>query len=194
MECINGLFAMITIFLDMDGLLVDIVSAVAGLYGMTAEKVYLRWEPGFYEIAEGVSHFNIPKEEIWPKVAAQPAEFWGDMKPYPWAKELYEECQKIAPTYFLTAPIRCPACLAGKLQWIYRFAGEGSTNYIMTKHKHFCAAPGRVLVDDSEKNCFAFDQAGGHSILFPARWNRLHPIANDPRKIEKILKEIRGQG
>ena len=155
----------------------DLILPIAKLFGLTKEQLYAQWTPGCYGIHEGL---KMKKDDVWKKIAKQPDNFWSDMEAYPWAKHLYMECSKVAPTYFLTSPIRSPACLAGKLEWLYRFTGHEATNFIMTEHKYLCARYDRVLIDDKEKNCSDFVLYGGKTILFPARWNRLYQFADSP--------------
>ena len=42
------------------------------------------------------------------------------------------------------------------------------------------AAPGVLLIDDSDKNCEKFVQHSGHAILFPRPWNSNHKYKDDP--------------
>lgn len=44
-------------------------------------------------------------------------------------------------------------------------------NVVFTPAKYLCAAPNRVLIDDTEKKISEFHACGGNTILFPQLYN-----------------------
>lgn len=75
----------------------------------------------------------------------------------------------------LTAPTKCPECLAGKLEWITSNLPPWiHRQYLIGARKHFCARPDALLIDDHEENVNKFREHGGRAILVPRPWNRLH--------------------
>jgi 5'(3')-deoxyribonucleotidase len=178
---------MMIIYLDLDGVMVDIVSGVAKHYNMPLDQVYESWPKGVFDISKG---FGVSPEKMWADIKKEGAEFWINLQPYPWANVLYDYCRSISATRFLTTPTEDPACLAGKLEWLYRFTGDRNfRDYGMMRHKSDCAQRGRVLIDDKERNCLDFEAAGGAAILFPRRWNRFYSFSENP--LEYVLPQLR---
>jgi hypothetical protein len=170
----------------MDGVVADMVSGVASLYGMSVEKLYEGWPPNVFKISGAL---GVSEDDMWRKVDTLGPSFWTCLPRYPWARDLYLYCLLIAPTAFLTTPTENPASLAGKLEWLLAFTGDRKfREYGMMRNKYECASPGRVLIDDKEPNCLDFAHAGGSAILFPRRWNRLHEISDNP--MDYVLQEL----
>jgi hypothetical protein len=152
------------IYLDMDGVLADFVTPslkVAGI-PLTHDQV-TTWN--YFEP-------YMTSNEFWWKIGAS-QDFWLDIKPYPWASELFKLCKSIAPVRFCSSPSIDPICVANKVQWLrfHGFMDSDKNDYHFTPHKHELAKPGRVLIDDSTPNCLAFQKATGQAIEFPQPWN-----------------------
>jgi len=166
---------MTTIYLDMDGVLTDFVGAClkefaveANEKGLTPEKVD-RWS---IEQLLGVS-----QDELWDRIGY--TGFWADMKPYPWALALFNECRRHGEVVLLTSPGDCAWAAAGKLMWVR--SNMPPVTLIQTKDKTHCAQFGRILIDDSDKNIDAWQDADGYGILFPQPWNRRGDLRSRPR-------------
>lgn len=179
------------IFLDLDGVLTNWVSSCVALFGRTEEEVISHWEPGVFDIC---SSLGITEEEMWDKVNAAGVAYWANLPETPWARELYDGCIKIAPTYFLTKPSHDAQSLAGKLIWIHRFTGNPKfKNFLIGAPKFLCAKPGHVLIDDSDKNVDEFRDNGGIGICLPAVWNRMHSYVEHGANPGKcVLSALRG--
>ena len=152
------------IYLDMDGVLADFVTPslkVAGI-PLTHDQV-TTWN--YFEP-------YMTSNEFWWKIGAS-QDFWLDIKPYPWASELFKLCKSIAPVRFCSSPAIDPICVANKVQWLrfHGFMDSDKNDYHFTPHKHELAKPGRVLIDDSMPNVLSFREAGGNGIVFPQPWN-----------------------
>lgn len=77
--------------------------------------------------------------------------------------------------FLLTSPTKCPECLAGKLDWITDNMPEWiHRQYFITPRKSELSRPGRLLIDDADKNIDAWRAGGGEGLLVPRPWNRLH--------------------
>jgi hypothetical protein len=60
--------------------------------------------------------------------------------------------------------------ILGKNSWIrIMFGPDIKVSY--TSEKHLLAGPGRLLIDDSPRNCERFAMFGGAALLFPRPWN-----------------------
>lgn len=118
-------------------------------------------------------------------------DFWADMEKTPWCDTLLDTCAKMVGrdnVRILTCPIDDPDCAAGKVEWIHRNMPKWMhRQYIITPCKEDCANDHSLLIDDSDKNVDDFRTAGGHAILFPRPWNRLH-ITSSPE--EFMFREL----
>lgn len=169
------------IFLDQDGVMVNLDKRIFEYLKIDRDEVYARWPIGVYEMGPAL---GFDGRVLWDDmIGREPAEWWASIEPYPWAKGLYDKCCSVGDTYFLTAPINSPASCAGKLEWMYRFTGNRRfRKYFLGPDKFNCARFNHILIDDKESNCEMFEADGGKAILFPRRWNKLHDISEDPCK------------
>lgn len=99
------------------------------------------------------------------------SEWYSTMCVFDGARAFYDDLCKFGHVRFLTAPIKYPECFSGKAQWIKSFVPEqgrmilGELMIVASKDKQLVAGPGRVLIDDSEKNVNEWKAAGGIGIL-----------------------------
>jgi 5'(3')-deoxyribonucleotidase len=164
------------IYLDLDGVCVDFVSAGLRANGFDPAEVYTSWQRdhlGEYPIHHVI---GISARTYWTAIAALGAEFWENLEEYPWFWELYNTLQDTAPVLFLTSSTRAPATLSGKMQWLQNRFGTTFRDYIFTPHKQQLASPKALLIDDYDRNVDDFIAAGGSAIRFPQLWNRNHAI------------------
>lgn len=160
------------ILLDMDGVICDWVASASKAFDINPDDLEARYTPGVYDIEHAL---GVSQETLWQTVNSLGREFWANIKPYPWAHEMWDHCRNLAPTYFLSKPSYDPLSLAGKLDWIHKFTGDPKFDgFLIGPRKELCAAPHRVLVDDSDDNCRKFEAAGGRAIVFPRIWNSRH--------------------
>ncbi len=75
-----------------------------------------------------------------------------------------------------------------KIVWLRQRFGPEFKSFLLGSQKYFCAAPGHVLIDDSDKNCKAFEKWGGKAILFPQYWNSRHKLW--PNAVDVVLEEL----
>lgn len=154
-------------FLDMDGVLVDF--------------------DGYFVRNFGVSYNSLHKADAWKHVEAIP-NFFRKLPPLPNAKILFNEINKAvgnkAHLEILTAKPRrtghLVTCAMDKEFWIRRHIDkEIFINCVdgWNNKRHFCQ-PNDILIDDSQRNCDDWNDAGGLAILYQ----------ND--KIESVLKEF----
>ena len=112
------------IYLDLDGVCVDFVTAGLRANGFDPAEIYATWQReylGEYRIHHVL---RIPARTYWTNIAALGAEFWTDLDEYPWFWELYNTLTRAAPVIFLTSSTRAPATLSGKMQWLQTRFGE----------------------------------------------------------------------
>lgn len=127
-----------TVFIDMDNVLVDFVSAFPKL------------EP---EILE---QYKDNKDDI--------PHIFGLMEPMPDALESYHRIAQKYDTYILsTAPWGNPSAWHDKVVWVQKHLGEVAyKRLILSHHKHLCK--GDILIDDRPNN--GADKFDGEFILF----------------------------
>lgn len=171
------------IFVDLDGVLADFVSGALKLH--EREDHLEAWPPGEFDMARAL---GITSGQFWGGIDRAGACFWGELKPFPWAFELIRELRTIAPVTIATSPSQDPNCLAGKVQWLQRHFGRSFRDYLIGPPKYLLAAPGRVLIDDSDRNIHSFRDYGGKGILFPQPWNSNHRRTGE--RIEHVRAEL----
>jgi hypothetical protein len=122
----------------------------------------------------GYDRFTVPS--FWSMV---PRNFWATCpvsEEFAWILETSEKLVGRENILFLTSPTKDPDCLAGKLEWIIRFAPPWMhRQYSVSPRKRFCATSTALLVDDSDSNIDTFRKKG-HGILVPRPWNTLHGV------------------
>jgi hypothetical protein len=154
-------------FIDLDGVLADVHRHIAEQFGCPIPEV--RPAPlGYVSDALG--------EGFWKTLDA---EFWAAVPPTAWFKDLLEVMEAIfgEEVCILTDPMGLAPAMVGKVRWIERHApGYAAHRVLLGSGKHFCAGPGKVLVDDSDANVAHFAADGGEGVLFPREWNGSHWI------------------
>lgn len=163
------------ILIDMDGVLTSLWDAVLRCNGCDVDEVMRTWPPGEYSFAKALGR---PAEEIWANVHAVGYDFWTLMKPLPFAEDLVDLAFSLGTEVRVcTKPTDSYFSAAGKRIWLQKhFGGRlGSAEMQhVTGAKHDLARPGRLLVDDCDENCAAWEAAGGEVLLFPQPWNAGH--------------------
>ena len=119
---------------------------------------------------------GIPDDQFYAKMGY---EFWANLP----RTEEFDVFLSILELFFtqenicvLTAPprVKCPGCLEGKEDWIYKNLPQYKDQFLIGRPKDFCAGPDTLLVDDSDANVRAFVKRGGRYILIPRAWNALY--------------------
>lgn len=158
-----------TILLDCDGVLADFIGSAAMACGRAREEGHEidRWN--------GFEDWGLNEVGFWSKIDAEGELFWSNMRLLPWAAEVYDICCRAADqVVIVTSPPRAAHAWSGRVQFIQRhFGGLGFRDFSLTPSglKHLLAAPGRLLLDDSETNVSQFKAAGGEALIFPQNWN-----------------------
>lgn len=153
------------VLLDMDGVLANFVGQVIRTLKLDVE--HSEWKSWAHHNTLGIS-----ESQFWQ--ATQEEGFWLDIDPYPWAHDLMDRLRKHFWVIIASSPSLDPRCSMEKKQWIRKhFPDFLMEDVVLTNHKSLMAVPGRILIDDSQRNVTDFAMEGGRGILFPAPWNEL---------------------
>ena len=138
-----------TIYLDMDGVLVDFDKQFEELTGMA---------PSAFEAKNG-------SDEFWEAIDGAGVGFWRGMKWMPGGEALYNRASQ-APHFLLSSPSRSDVSKIGKHLW--RRDKTPSTKLILARsyNKKNYANPSSILIDDRESNINQWREAGGIGILY----------------------------
>lgn len=164
-----------TIFLDMDGVCCDFVSAALQLHGVEPTYRIENWPKGTFEICDIL---NLTQEEFWEPIRQAGVDFWFGLVEYPYFRPLVEQLSEVAAVVFLTSPFYDADAAKGKVLWLQKHFGGTFDNFIITRKKFHCAMPGVVLVDDHPKHCEVFRANGAGAVLFPQPWNDAVPYTD----------------
>ena len=150
------------ILLDLDGVIAEFAYAACDVHKKPHDVK--KWD--FFE------DWGMTAEDFWQPINRLGARFYPQyVKPTPWAEELILSVQAADEQVMVVtdSSANMPGIL-GKNSWIrIMFGPDIKVSY--TSEKHLLAAPGRLLIDDSPRNCERFAMFGGAALLFPRPWN-----------------------
>lgn len=159
-----------TIYLDMDGVLVDFVRGACELYNYDPLMINKTVQ----------EHVNASDEDFWNLIDSEGEAFWTELPMYRYAKTLVNRCQHKSKVIVLTDPSFGAFCYGGKKLWMMKHFPD--IPVYMAAEKWRLARRGDVLIDDKPSNVRDFNNHGGHGIMFPQRWNGYHVDAKDKVK------------
>ena len=154
-----------TVFIDLDGVLVDWVNGM---------REYVGYPPSAYDCfrkdPSTLSHENMNvifggKEFLDKTMRERPPEFWYNLQKFPWADLLINSIKAEFNTAFLTKPGKNPHAASGKLQW--QLDLYPTIPIVQTADKYLCASPNKVLIDDDSYQLSRFEKWGGLAIKWP---------------------------
>jgi len=166
------------IFLDMDDVLNRFTMYALAHVGCPVDPMSEEGHPsdGRWDILPAVNTLH-------PTHRFTRREFWNEFNHEAWANipvseelelllKLSEDLVGKENICVLTAPVCSPGCLTGKLEWIQEQLPHWlHQQFLIGPHKHFCAHPDHLLIDDANHNVNAWREHGGQAILMPRPWN-----------------------
>lgn len=172
-----------TVLLDMDGVIADWTGSVIRLFDKDPEEVYNNWPEGIFDTSVAL---GVNSGHMWARINKLGESFWENLEAYDYLDDLFD----ILPenTYICTKIPCSPVAASGKLKWLQKHARHLKSRFVITTHKHLCANPQTVLIDDHDKNCSLFSLAGGKTILVPQPWNM--NASQNNRRFEYIKDEL----
>lgn len=154
----------IEIFIDMDGVLSD-----------------------FDAHAKAHDKFDATGKPKWDLLDQN---WWKTMPVFAGALEFYNDMRKLGATRILTAPVPVVDSFAGKAEWTLNFRPESGRFALLdlcivrASDKNLMAAPGRILIDDREKNIKEWVEAGGIGILHKG------DFADTKKRVEEAIAAL----
>lgn len=175
-----------TIFLDMDGVITDFMSAALRRHGREYDPA--TYPAGEWEIAK---FLGCSETAFWKPLEG--FDFWANLEPYPWFQRLLAGLERYGDVVLATSPSHDHMSPAGKVAWIQKHISTRFRSFLIGPQKYHMAKPGALLIDDSDKNVEKFVAHGGDAIIFPQRWNSLHAVSEDPADyVLRLLSERAG--
>jgi len=180
------------IYLDMDGVITDLVPAALEWYGCDDYTDDMWPDEVGYDIVKAyhiLSNRNyITADYFWRGLTQ---DFWATIPKTPFCDELIDFLlSNYSKVYVCTSCTFDPESASGKLEWIQKFLPEClNRNYIITPHKHLLARSDSVLIDDCDNHIEDFENNGGYGILVPRPWNKRK--RNHLSQLEYIINALR---
>lgn len=166
----------ITVYVDMDGVLVDTYTYIGNLIG--------------------VSHYNQITPDQWEhfykNVNAE--ELFSSLDEFPTATRLLDIVLRFAGRYtLLSSPLNhdVAGSIRGKKIWLAKHPEIHSSNAIFESRKdQFAMSNGKpnVLIDDSNSNITKWNNAGGIGILYDANKHPLSVVVNGLKETIAIIR------
>jgi len=181
-------------FLDCDGVISDFIGGCLKLVGKTYKDQFEFMRKPF---SWSLSELFAPLDES-ELLSKMDVDFWENLEPYPWAKDLVEYLGK----RFKDDLVLCTSAgylggdhnyfakaVAGKEKWILKHFPQFATRTIICFRKEYLASPYHLLIDDSEPTVRKFVNNNGIGVLFPQDWNSLYSHLADPLSYIKNMME-----
>ena len=154
------------IYLDMDGVCVDLVPAMLNFIGVKSYLPLVEYNvfDNFYD-AETAERKN---NEFFLQFNRQD---WANLEPTADLKSLFFWAKSNGEIIFLTKPPKVnksEACL-GKIIWVQKHVGNFPV--IFSEKKWDYSERDCLLIDDNVENCTKFNQGMGKALLWPTSYN-----------------------
>jgi len=182
----------INIFLDLDGVICNWLSAAAKTFNIDDSDPKIR---DFLKSGKDID--ELVKGDIWQLIDKEGEDWWTNLEIFPWTHKLVNSLRKESSNFaFLTSPSNNPICCSGKTKWIKKHFGEQFKDFIITSKKYLCASKNSILIDDLDKNISKFKKYGGYTYLWPHSYRFLdkeidvNDTIKDLIKYIKILKKV----
>ena len=188
------------IFLDQDGVLADFVGGACKAHNRT-----------LYDKPEHLGKFDMEKlwgmsaQEFW--IPTNNFDFWFNLEKTPEADAIVElaiDAVGVKNIAMLTSPSLDPSCVPAKRAWMEKHYPQLTKTMIFSWGKGMIGGPGRILIDDRDRNIDDWYMAGGEGILVSRPWNEDYQLAhvtlavietrlNDILKMEEKNARVLGQ-
>lgn len=173
-----------TVFLDLDGCLVDFRRGVHKAFDIPYDYATLSNKWLFWEDWNDVTFDEVD--------SICTIDFWAGLRWTHDGKEILKLVEeKFDNIYLLTTPMSNLQSATGKMLWVQRHLPKYIKRIIITQApKSLLARPDTLLIDDKNKNVEEFYKVGGEAILLPRPWNKLHGWSNETLTVIKNSLEM----
>ena len=155
------------IFLDMDGVLVDLLAGIEKFYGYPVERSH-------EGIPKLLQEMYMEREEFWTSLTS---DFWANLPKMKDADMILALVEPYKPVILSAHPgVGIAQCIEGKTRWLTENLPEymQDDRYIFSgRVKGHLAHPNAILIDDHENTISAWNANGGDGILVPRQGNSL---------------------
>lgn len=149
-----------TLFVDLDGVLVDFAKGYEELTGLDTRSEYINGD-----------------NEFWAPVDAKGPAFWATLDWMPDGKTLWSYIKKYKP-HILSSPSRSQSSRVGKEAWV-RINLPNSINKLLLYPRHekqLFSAENHILIDDLEKTIIEWREKGGIGIHHTSALNTISQL------------------
>jgi 5'(3')-deoxyribonucleotidase len=180
------------IFLDLDDVLNDFTMPALYHVGCPRDSTFdPKWKFDIIHAASCLHPCNLFSEaEFWGKFDAK---FWADLPKSEicdWLLIISALLVGKENVCVLSAPIRSPSCMAGKLEWIQaNLPAWMHRQFLVGPMKRMCANENSLLIDDSDRNVDLFRANGGQAVLIPKPWNTGHGNSDCPL-VRRVISDF----
>lgn len=159
------------LFLDLDGVFADFDGLVKQEWG---------WDRDPYRD-------TIPNDVFWNTLRTYNGRLFLDLKPMPYAKDLWEAMQKYSPIILTGVARSIPHCIEDKHTWIAKYLDpKARVICAASRNKNLYAKTGDILLDDSPKYQELWEKRGGIWIT------HTHPHWEDSvKKVDEVMNGAR---
>jgi FMN phosphatase YigB (HAD superfamily) len=185
------------IFLDLDDTIFDFQLPLLKFWGAEIRHES-EYPDGFYwDVRGAINYIRQHRYGIAPiRYTSQfwdllPAQWWRDLQPYPGALDFVEWLETRPFLICIATACVTPGSACAKYDLIRKWLPEYEQYTFVGNSKYLLASTNSILVDDSDANCEAFEEAGGHSILVPRPWNKGYDRNTDVPVFEFVKDRIR---
>ena len=167
-----------TLFVDMDGVLVDFDKGYKDLTGMSTAHADAQGRDEFWNLyRNSLEQKDIPEKDYWSNLSwmSDGQTLWNYVKSY--------------NPYILTAPSvnfdlpkeqrykrEFNQSMQGKLDWVQRLDNMRNIYFRAAKFKSDMAGPNKILIDDRKDTIDRWNAAGGIGILHTSAANTIEQL------------------
>lgn len=164
------------ILLDQDGVLADFFTLAferCNAYVGGSKKIEDYNGHGTFQSFDMCKFFDLSIDQFWNVVDFNyGGRMFKDIKPFPWAFELYNRLNNICDVTIVTSPPPHNIdAFSQKAKWLKNNLDIDNQKVMIGSRKYLMAKEGNVLIDDWDRNCDNFESAGGFSIQVESNWN-----------------------
>ena len=171
-------------FLDMDGVIMDWDRSALNVLNLECNLDAIE------KVKAGIG-LEAQFPQVYNKVNDLGGEFWANIKPFPWAQELYDYLDSKGDLYILTSSGNfqkrgvnfLKGGISGKLDTLAKYFPNA--NPIFACSKYVCSTENSYLIDDTKGKMDDFKEFGGKGFLWP------NGFVVEEKGFDTVFKELK---